>query len=225
MIHDLDMETPRFEAEETTGKGKTVFAMLLCAAGVFLILPFTQYISSVGDDKIEIRTVDVSLPPPPPPPPEPPPPEEDKVEEPPPELQRTTQQLSLSQMDLALNPGIGDAMAGAFAFEGFGVEPDTVGDLQIFDVSDLDQAPRRTKTVLPIYPAELRRIRVEGTVALIVIIDQNGRTTVEKVVSSSAREFTQPAILAAEQCVFEPPTKDGKPVRARYTMNVPFRIQ
>lgn len=225
MIEDANYETPKFEEDETTGGSKTIIAMALCAAGVFLILPFTQYISGGGNDKSEIVTVDVALPPPPPPPPEPPPPENEEVEEPPPEMQRQVQQLSLSQMDLALNPGIGDAMAGAFAFDGFGVEPDTVGDLQIFDVSDLDQPPRRLKTVLPIYPAELRRMRINGMVTLILIIDTNGNATVEKVVNSTAREFTQPAITAVEQCLFETPTKNGEPVMARYQIDIPFRIQ
>ena len=38
-------------------------------------------------------------------------------------------------------------------------------------------------------------------------------------------EFTQPAIDAVEECLFETPTKDGKPVRARYEINIPFRMQ
>ena len=225
MIEDIEYQAPKFEEEESAKGFKTVIAMVLCAAGVFLILPFTQYISGGGNDKGNIVTVDIALPPPPPPPPEPPPPENEQIEEPPPEMQRTVQQLSLSQMDLALNPGFGDAMAGAFAFDGFGVEPDTIGDLQIFDVSDLDQPPRRVKTVLPVYPPELRRMRINGVVSLILIIDTNGTASVEKVISSSAREFTQPAIDAVEQCLFETPTKDGKPVRARYKIDIPFRIQ
>ena len=154
MVENTEHRVPRFTEENSSNGLKTIIAMVLCASGVFLILPFTQYISGGGNDKSDIVTIDVSLPPPPPPPPEPPPPEEEIVDEPPPEMSRNVQQLSLSQMSLALNPGIGDALAGAFAFEGFGVEPDTVGDLKIFDVSDLDQPPRRLKTVLPVYPAD-----------------------------------------------------------------------
>ena len=225
MVENTEYRVPRFTEENSSNGLKTIIAMVLCASGVFLILPFTQYISGGGNDKSDIVTVDVSLPPPPPPPPEPPPPEEETVDEPPPEMSRNVQQLSLSQMSLALNPGIGDALAGAFAFEGFGVEPDTVGDLKIFDVSDLDQPPRRLKTVLPVYPAELRRLRISGNVSLILIINTDGRAEVEKVVNSTAREFTQPAIDAVEECLFETPTKDGKPVRARYEINIPFRMQ
>jgi protein TonB len=199
--------------------------MLICSVAVFLLLPFTQYISGSGEPTIEIRSVDITLPPPPPPPPEPPPPEEQEQEEPPPELQRTPPQLSLSQMELALNPGIGDAMAGAFEFSGFGVQPDAVGDLDIFDVADLDRPPRRTRTVPPVYPADLRRAHVQGEVTLILVIDQTGRAKVERVAESTNREFVQAAVTAAEQCQWEPPTKDGEAVRARYSMRVPFRLQ
>lgn len=218
-------EIPRFEPGHPGGRGKSVAAMIACALGVFLMLPFTQYISGSGRASTELRSVDVALPPPPPPPPEPPPSEEEKVEDTPPEMQRPPQQLSLSQMELALNPGVGDAFAGAFSFEGFGVQPDTVGDLAIFDVSDLDRVPRRTKTVPAIYPIDLKRARVQGEVTLIVVIDPNGNCKVERVAESTHREFVAPAIAAAEQCVYEPPQKDGQTVRARYSMRVPFRIQ
>lgn len=128
-------------------------------------------------------------------------------------------------MELALNPGIGDAMAGAFGFDGFNVNPDTVGDLTIFDIADLDRPPGRIRSVPPVYPIELRRARVEGEVKLILIIDQTGRPTVESVAEFTARAFVQPAVEAVQQCLFEPPTKDGQPVRARYSMRVPFRMQ
>ncbi|MBE2216287.1 MAG: TonB family protein, partial [Opitutaceae bacterium] len=122
----------------------------------------------------------------------------------------------------AINPGVGDAVAGAFGFDGFGVQPDAAGDLQIFDVADLDRPPRRTRTIPPVYPVDLKRARIAGEVRLMLIIDQAGRPRVEKVVQSSHREFEQAAITAAEQCLFEPPTVGGQVVSARYTMRVPF---
>lgn len=129
-------------------------------------------------------------------------------------------------MDVALNVGFGDAMAGGFSVEGFATQSDatTVADLGIFDIKDLDKPPARTRTVTPVYPPELKRARVQGNVVLMIIIDQNGRVSVDKVVESSAREFEQSAITAAEQCVFEPPMKGGQAVRARYRMQVPFRL-
>ncbi|MCD8535672.1 MAG: energy transducer TonB, partial [Verrucomicrobia bacterium] len=115
-------------------------------------------------------------------------------------------------------------MAGAFAFGGFDEQPDAVSELDIFDVSDLDRPPGRLKTVPPIYPPELRRARVTGEVVLVILIDQNGRVSIEDVESSTAREFEKAAIMAAEQCVFESPMKNGKAVKARYRMKVPFKF-
>lgn len=201
--------------------------MLLCAAATFLLLPFTTLISGASSNKKDLTSIDVSLPPPPPPPPEvEKPPEEPPPEEEPPPPDSPNNQLSLAQMDVALNVGFGDAMAGGFSVEGFATQSDatTVADLGIFDIKDLDKPPTRTRTVTPVYPPELKRARVQGNVVLMIIIDQNGRVTVDKVVESSAREFEQSAITAAEQCLFEPPMKGGQAVRARYRMQVPFRI-
>lgn len=202
-------------------------AMLLCAAGTFLLLPFTTLITGAANNKKDIVSVDVSLPPPPPPPPEmEKPPEEPPPEEEPPPPDNNANPLSLAQMDVALNVGFGDAMAGGFSVEGFATQSDatTVADLGIFDVKDLDKPPSRTKTVTPAYPPELKRARVQGTVVLLIIIDQNGRVSVDKVLESSAREFEGAAVTAAEQCLFEPPMKGGQAVRARYRMQVPFRL-
>lgn len=202
-------------------------AMIVCAAATFLLLPFTTLITGAASNKQDIRSIDVSLPPPPPPPLD----VEKPPEEPPPQEQPEPQnnpanQLSLSQMDVALNVGFGDAMAGGFSLEGFATQSEatTVADLGIFDIKDLDKPPSRTRTVSPVYPPELKRARLQGNVVLMIIIDQNGRCTVDKVVESTAREFEQSAITAAEQCVFEPPMKGGQAVRARYRMQVPFRL-
>jgi protein TonB len=197
---------------------------VLCTAGVFLLLPFTQMIASLGKKPNELFTVEVAAPPPPPPmdlePPEPPPPEP-----PPPEVAPPPQQLSLSQMDVALSLGVGDAMAGAFSFEGFGVSADdTAGDLQIFDIKDLDSAPRRTRTPMLVHPPELRRARIAGHVTLMLIISETGAVQVERVVNSSHREFEANAVSFAEGCQFEPPKKGGRAVRARYTWPIRFDL-
>lgn len=198
---------------------------LACTAGVFLLLPFTQMIASLGKKPTELFTVEVAVQPPPPPPPDMEPPEPPPQEPPPPDVQPPPQQLSLSQMDVALNLGVGDAMAGAFTFEGFGVSAeDTASDLQIFDVKDLDRVPRRTRTPALIHPPELRRARVSGNVTLMIIIDETGAVSVEKVVNSSHREFEANAIRFAEGCQFEPPMKGGLAVKARYTWPIRFDL-
>jgi len=205
--------------------GKVLTGMLLCTGGVFFLLPFTQMIAGFGKKKPDYISVDVALQPPPPPPPDldlPPPPEE---EPPPPEMQEQMQQLSLSQLDVALNLGTGNAMAGAFSFEGFGLDAsDTADDLQIFDIKDLDQVPRMIQQGQFVYPAELRRARVTGSVSLVVIIDERGGVTVEEVAEGRVRQFVDSATRFAETSRFEPPMKNGEPVRARYTFPVRFAL-
>ena len=71
---------------------------------------------------------------------EPPPPEE---EEPPPELEAEPPQLSLDQLDIALNPGTGGSLAGDFAMPTIGSSSaSALGTEDFVDFSNLDQMPR-----------------------------------------------------------------------------------
>lgn len=199
-------------------------AMGACTAAVLLLLPFTQWITDRGPRTDNLRTVEVTLPPPPPPPPEPPPPDEPPEEPPMPDMQPPPPNLSISQMELALNPGIGDAGSGAFSFEGFGVTPDAASDMDIFEIRDLDRPPRRIRTMAPVHPPHLRAARVQGHVTLLVVIERNGTVKVDEVVEAPVRDFVPAAVEAAQQCLFEPPTKNGEPVRARYRFTIRFSL-
>lgn len=196
----------------------------LCTLGVFFLLPFTQMIATLGKKPNDLFTIEVAAPPPPPPMeldlPDPPP-----DEPPPPDIAPPPQQLSLSQMDVALNLGVGDAMAGAFSFDGFGVNADdTASDMMVFDIKDLDSVPRRTRTAQLVFPPELRRARIGGSVTLMIIISETGSVKVERVVSSTHREFEAAAMRFAEACLYDPPKKGGKAVRARYAWPIRFDI-
>src|SRR5690606_10149160 len=114
-------------------------------------------------------------------------------------------------------------MAGAFSFDGFGVSAnDTARDLAIFDIKDLDSAPRRTRTPPLPFPPELKKARLRGFVTVMIIINERGEVKVERVVESSHREFESSAIRFAESCLYEPPMKSGRAVRARYNWNIRF---
>lgn len=99
------------------------------------------------------------------------------------------------------------------------------GAIKLFDLKELDRVPRRTRTVVPVYPFELRRAGVMGEVVLLVIIDPSGHVEVERVISATHREFEVAAVKAAEQCVYESPLKGGQKVSARYTWSIPFMLQ
>jgi periplasmic protein TonB len=97
--------------------------------------------------------------------------------------------------------------------------------IQLFNLEELDHVPRRLRTVTPTYPINMRRARIQGEVVLLVIIDPTGHVEVERVLSSTTREFEVAARTAAEQCLFEPPTKAGQRVHARYSLRVPFELK
>jgi periplasmic protein TonB len=204
---------------------RIVLATVLMTLAILAILPFTQALSGDPRDRT-IRSVDIAnLPPPEPPPPEPPPPPEEEEEEKTPDLQEPPQMLDLSQLESALNPGLGGAATASFDLGAFSASIDTREELQIFDVIELDRVPRRVRTVMPEYPPELLSRGVTGSVSLVIIIDQQGEVTVESVADwSGDRGFIQPTRLALTRCRYEVPTKDGQPVRARYRVTIPFQL-
>jgi len=202
---------------------RVVLYTCLMTLAILAILPFTQVLSGDPRDRTFREVGTANIPPPEPPPPEPPPPPEEEEPEEQPELEQPPQQLDLSQLESALNPGTGGALAGAFDLESFNVMPNAASEMQIFDVVDLDRRPRLIQRVMPEYPEDLLRRKVSGSVTLALIIDPDGSVTVDKVLDwEGDRDFVQPTRIALSRCRFEPPTKDGQPVRARYKITIPF---
>ncbi len=197
---------------------------LILSALIFLALPLTQLLSSLNKPPGHQVMNEVSLPPPPAPPPEPPPEEEEEEEEEKPELQEEVQPLDLSQLDVALNPGVGDALNVGGAIAQFGVTPDTIQMMDIFELKDLDNNPRRLVAIPPIYPFQFKREGIEGWVKLVVIIDERGKVIRATIKESSHREFEKPSIESVLQWKFEPGTKNGKPVKVRRIQPLSFKL-
>jgi len=115
---------------------------------------------------------------------------------------------------------------GAITIPSFNATAGTPGTgVRLFELKELDRVPRRLRTVMPVYPHELRKAGVSGEVVLLVIIDASGRVEVERVVSSTHREFEAAAVKAAQQCVFVSPLRAGQRVSARYTWHIPFELK
>ncbi len=189
----------------------------------FMLLPILQVITQPPVKDLTIRTVDVANVPPPPPPPmeEEEPPEPEPEEPPPPAVDAAP--LDLSQLELALNPGDGGFGGGDFAVNignvaGNGDEVDA-----IFSLSDLDQKPRVVYQPAPIYPPELARKGLQGTVYVLFLVDKSGRTRDLKVQKSTHPAFNNPALKAVKQWKFEPGKRKGNAVQFR--MRVPITFQ
>ncbi len=194
---------------------------LAVSFALFMILPVLQVITRPPAKDLTIRTVDVAqLEPPPPAPMEEPEPEPEP-EPPPPAVD--AQPLDLSQLELALNPGDGGFGGGDFAVNLEGVTGNSEEVDAIFSLSDLDQKPRVVYQPAPIYPPELARKGMQGTVYILFIVDKSGRARDLKIQKSTHPAFNQPALKAVKQWKFEPGKRKGKPVQFR--MRVPITFQ
>ena len=199
--------------------GAAVLAVL-----IFLALPLTQLLSNLQKSDKPVRVGDITIPPPDAPPPEPPPPEEDEIEEEKPELEEEMKPLDISQLDAVLNPGFGDALSIGQAVRGFGMTPDTIAQMEIFELKDLDNNPRRIFAARPVYPFQFKREGIEGSVRTIIIIDERGNVIDAKIQSTTHKEFVKPAIDAVLQWKFEPGTRNGKPVKVRRIQPFSFKL-
>jgi protein TonB len=202
--------------------------VLVCAASLtlalFLVLPLMQTISTPPARDLIVQNLDFGeLEPPPPPPPE----EEEQEEQPPdkpPEFVEQSVPLELGQLELALNPGMGDGFGGDFAInlagqlgEGDGEEID-----RIFSLDELDQRPSVIFQRVPTYPPELRKQRREGTVYVVFLVDTRGRVVSPRVEKSTDPAFERAALEAVKQWRFEPGTRRGEKVQFKMRIPITF---
>ncbi len=195
---------------------------IMLSIGVFVLLPVMQKISEPPGEEMEVRTVSVaSLEPPPPPPVE----EQRKDEpedKPPPEIADDAPPLDLSQLELALNPGMGGGMGGDFEADLSVSLKEKAGGASdaIFSMAELDQKPRAIYQPAPQYPSELKGRRIQGTVHVIFLVNRNGRVVNPIVQKATHPAFSEAALQALRRWRFEPGKRKGKPVR--FKMRVPI---
>lgn len=173
------------------------------------------------------RRISSTEPPPPPIEDEPPPPEPEQ-EEPPPELETDPPQLSLDQLDLALNPGTGGALAGAgdFALPSLDTSQAALGTDDFLNFKDLDEKPSFVPggRVAPNYPAAMRNQGIEGAVLVEFFIEKNGSVVNAKVIRSDHPGLEQEALKAAFKWKFKPGTQDGLPVKFKVRIPITFSL-
>src|SRR6185295_787069 len=117
--------------------------------------------------------------------------------------------LSLGALADALDPNAGGggfgrgavSLASGGRIGGTGA-PGATGGLAgtdsdaLFDLGALDQTPRLVHQPPPVYPAELRRQKLEGTVYVVFVVDKDGRVVRPSVESSPYDAFRAPALAA-----------------------------
>ena len=191
---------------------------------LFLAIPLTQIFNNYDKSLESIDSFEIAPPPPPPPPEDPPPPPEPEEEEPPPELDSPPPPISLEQLDMALEPGTGGALSGDFALPSFDAKKTNLG-MDIFDINDLEKKPQPRRQLPPRYPSKAKANGIEGFVLAEFIVDQNGEVESVVVKDSSHSFFEAPTVDAIRNWVFTPGEKDGRKVRTRVRVKIPYTLQ
>ena len=202
----------------------SVVSALVLACLIFLGLTLTQLRSDPPPDTPKGALLDIVISPPDSVPPEPPDPPEEEEEEEKPELEEEVPPLTIDQIEAKMNPLPGGALNPGRGIEGFGDSPDSIREMDTFVIEDLDKSPRRLLATRPIYPIILKQAGVEGSVRLIIIVDENGNVIEARAQRASHREFARAAIDAVLQWKFEPGTRKKKPVKVKRIQPFSFNI-
>ena len=153
---------------------------------------------------------------------EPPPFEE---EAPMPELEAEPPQLSLDQLDIALNPGTGGSLAGDFSMPSINTGGGALGTEDFVDFSDLDQLPRPIGVSGFRFPSRLKRKKASGKIVLIIKLDRDGSVINAEIDQSNLPKFNDFVRNEVASWKFTPPTRNGQPVKAHARLPIPIRIR
>jgi periplasmic protein TonB len=94
----------------------------------------------------------------------------------------------------------------------------------VFSIADIDQRPRAIVQGSPVYPQELRRKKVEGTVSVLLVVNQAGLVVDPRIETSSDPGFERPALDAVRRWKFEPATRGGKKVQCKIRVPIRFSV-
>ena len=196
---------------------------ILISIVLFVAIPLTQILSDSFVKEQDVQSSRVQIQPPPPPPPEvlEPPEEEEKEEDI--EMKREERQLSLDQINMALNAGDGGMSSNGISVQVFDISLDF--EDMVFEIADLDQAPIPLVKIVPVYPPKLKRKQVTGTVTVVFIVDEDGNVKRPSIEKTSNSEFNKSVLKAIRQWKFEAGEKDGRKVKTRLRVPLTFTVR
>jgi protein TonB len=211
------------ELPQSSSKLTPILALLgaiVMAGGLFLMIPLTQTLEAQPQKILEYREVPVAAPPPP----KAPPPStrseatlQQAAEKP--QLEQSKPQMQLSQLEISLNPGMGASLSMGVQGMQFDTAIDVVAEIErIFEFEELQERPRPVYRPQPKFPPDLARRGVREIRATVeIIIDETGKTTVEKVdsVSPNLPAVEDEARRFASRLRFSVTKIDGAPVKVR----------
>jgi TonB family protein len=93
-----------------------------------------------------------------------------------------------------------------------------------YDVSKLDRLPTAVTRTPPVYPAEMRKAGIEGSVTVDFIVDKNGDVRNATAVKSTRPEFETSAVEAISGWKFEAGVKSGRAVNTHMQVPIVFAL-
>jgi len=204
-----------------TTRGVLIVGGVIATLALFVAIPLIQAISTGLKDPNVINDVSFQIPPPPALEFETskPPAKEEKQEDI--EMEKEPPKLSLDQLEMALNPSMGDVGDGMKV--DLSIDSKSLGtDELIFEIGDVEEIPRAVRRIQPNYPAVLKRKKVEGMVSLVFIIDTDGNVVAPSVEKSTHVEFEEPALDAIRRWKFTPGKRGGEAVKTRVRLPLQF---
>jgi periplasmic protein TonB len=118
------------------------------------------------------------------------------------------------------SPSVGPATASSLPSLPLGI------DTTWYQARQVDVHPKAVGRVSPAYPLEARRRNQQGTLKLILKIDELGRVMSAEVAEADPPGvFEEAALEAFRNARFQPAMKDGRPVRALVYYRVDFRLE
>lgn len=104
-----------------------------------------------------------------------------------------------------------------------GIALPLLGDPTWYTAAELDTYPEPSRPIRPRYPPEALSAGIEGTVTVLLMVDQNGQLIESSVVEARPAGWFEAAALAVfDSMVFQPGTREGRKVRSRVLVKMHF---
>ncbi len=94
----------------------------------------------------------------------------------------------------------------------------------VYRIGNGVSAPTVLHKVEPKYSKDARKAKLDGTVVLTLVVDDQGRPQNLKILRRLGLGLDEKAIEAVKKWRFKPGVKDGKPVPVLATIEVNFRL-
>ena len=194
----------------------SVASIVILSLALF-VLWFGQGLSQMPDDTVTVREISVSAPPPPPPPP---PVVQQQAVQTPITLQIEGAGPSIQMAEIDQNIEIDKPDMPELAPQNTQWQSLEV-DWDAFDLNELDGFPTLLTMLRVKFPKSLSRKGVKTVlVKLDVVIDQQGKVSLVKIISNPHPELEGEIQKLVSNSKFTAPQKDGQPARARFVWPV-----